>query len=289
MKWLLAFCFGLLVLTGPVAEAADDGWRPLFNGKDFSGWERYLGIPPDSVQVPGAGRDAKGNYTTPLGINHDPLHSFSIVELDGAPAIRLSGAIGGGVATLESFGNYHLKFQFKWGERRKDKRADQPRNSGFLYHAFGQDGEVQDRWMNSHQFQIQERRTGEYIAMGDAAADIHARRIDDKHYVYDPAGDPVTFGNNTSAGPTCGRMGGEYEKPAGAWNTLELICVGDECIQVVNGHVTLRVAASRQVSGRTFVPLTKGRLELQMEGWEIYFRDIEIRPIKEIPAEFAAH
>ena len=278
-----------LLFAGPVAQAADDGWRPLFNGKDFTGWERYLGIPPASVQIPGAERDAKGNYVKSLGIDHDPLHIFSIVEVDGAPAIRLSGVIGGGVTTLESFSDYHLKFQFKWGERRKDKRANQPRNSGFLYHAYGRQGEVQDRWMNSHQFQIQEGRTGEYIAMGNAAADIHARRIDDKHYVYDPAGDLFAFASQTTEGPTCGRKGGEYEKPAGEWNTLELICVGAQCIQVVNGHVTLRVANSRQVSDRSSIPLSKGRLELQMEGWEIYFRDIQIRPIKEIPTEFVAH
>jgi hypothetical protein len=287
MKWPMALCLVLLVCAGPAALAADDGWRPLFNGQDFSGWERYLGIPPASVQISGAGRDAKGNYVEPLGIDHDPLHSFSIVEVDGAPAIRLSGPIGGGVATLEPFSNYHLKFQFKWGAKRKDQHVNQPRNSGFLYHAYGRQGDVKDRWMNSHQFQIQEGRTGEYIAMGEAAADIHARRIDDKHFVYDPAGDRLTFGNKTPAGPACGRMGEEYEKPVGEWNTLELICVGDECIQVVNGHVTLRVAASRQLSGNDFVPLTKGRLELQMEGWEIYFRDIQICPITKIPDGFA--
>ena len=282
------FWFILPMLASPAARAADSDWHPLFNGKDFSGWERYLGIPPAPVQIPGTARDAKGNEVERLGIDNDPLHSFSIVEVDGSPAIRLSGMIGGGVSTLEPFSDYYLKFQFKWGERRKDKQADQPRNSGFLYHAHGQQGAVKNQWLSSHQFQIQEGRTGEYIAMGDAAADIHARRIDDNHFIYDPAGDRVTFGNQTPAGPTCGRMGEEYEKPAGEWNALELICVGDECIQVVNGHVTLRVAASRQVAGKNFVPLTKGRLELQMEGWEIYFRDIQIRSIREIPAEFSA-
>ncbi len=288
MKWPIVFCFLLLVLAGPAAQAADSDWRPLFNGKGFSGWERYLGMPPASVQIPGAERDAKGNYLKPLGIDNDPLHSFSIVEIDGRPAIRLTGAIGGGVTTLESFSNYHLKFQFKWGEKRKDQRANQPRNAGFLYHAYGQEGGVKGRWMNSHQFQIQEGRTGEYIAMGDAAAALHARQLDGKHFIYDPAGALVAFGNKTPSGPTCGRMGQEFEKPAGEWNTLELVCVGNECIQVVNGHVTLRIAASQRVEGDGFVPLTEGRLQLQMEGWEIYFRDIQIRPIKEIPAEFAA-
>jgi hypothetical protein len=287
MKLAGAIWFALLILAGPALLAAGNDWRPLFNGKDFSGWERYLGFPPASVNIPGVGRDADGHYLEPLGIDHDPLRVFSIVEVDGAPAMRLSGVIGGGVATLESFRDYHLKFQFKWGERRKDKNASLPRNSGFLYHAYGRQGDVKNQWLNSHQFQIQEGRTGEYIAMGGAVADIRARPMDGRGFVYDPASGRLTFGHETSSGPTCGRSGGEYEKPVGEWNTLELICVGGECIQIVNGHVTLRVAASRQESAHGLVPLTQGRLELQMEGWEIYFRDIMIRPIKEIPAEYA--
>ncbi len=27
-----------LLLSGSMAGAADDGWKPLFNGKDLSGW-----------------------------------------------------------------------------------------------------------------------------------------------------------------------------------------------------------------------------------------------------------
>jgi len=269
------------------ASAADGGWRSLFNGKDLTGWESYLGVPPPSVGIPGMERGADGKYSKPLGVDNDPLHAFSVVEVDGAPAIRLSGPLQGGLTTIESFSNYHLKFQFKWGGRRKDQRADQRRNSGFLYHAFGVPGAVKGRWMNSHQLQIAEGQTGDYIAMGTAAADIHARAIDAKHHAYDEAAGMVSFGNDEPAGPYCNRAGQDYEKPAGDWNTLEIICLGDTCIQVVNGHVTMRIASRRQ-DGKNYVPLTAGRLELDMEGWEINFRDLEIRPITEIPAGYAA-
>lgn len=287
-SWFVAL---FLLVAGSAASvfAADGGWRPLFNGKDLSGWESYLGVPPPSVEIPGAERDAQGKYLKPLGVGNDPLHTFSVVEVDGRPAIRLTGPLQGGLATVESFSNYDLKFQFKWGEKRKDQRADQRRNSGFLYHAYGAPGEVKGRWMNSHQFQIAEEHTGDYIAMGGAAGGIHARPAGGKKYVYDEAAATVTFNDGEKAGPYCNQPGQDCEKPAGEWNTLELICLGDTCIQVVNGHVTMRVAASQRLAGKTCTPLTGGRLELDMEGWEIYFRDIEIRPIKEIPAEYAAH
>jgi hypothetical protein len=81
--------------------------------------------------------------------------------------------------------------------------------------------------------------------------------------------------------------GGLYERPAPGWNTLELVCVGDQAVHVVNGQVVLRLTGSRQVAGDGFEPLPGGRLELQMEGSEVYFRDIEIQPITEMPAELA--
>jgi len=276
-------------MTGAAALGVDEGWRPLFNGRDLSGWECYLGVPPPSVDIPGAERDAHGKYLKPLGVNNDPLHTFSVVEIDGGPAIRMTGPLQGGIATLESFANYHLRFQFKWGGRRKDQRTDQRRNSGFLYHAYGALGEVKGRWLSSHQFQIAESQTGDYIAMGTAAAQIHARSTDPKHFFYDQAAGLIAFGNNEPAGPYCNQAGKDDEKPAGEWNTLEIICLGDTCIQVVNGHVTVRVAASQRSDGKAYVPLTQGRLELDMEGWEIYFRNLEIRPITEIPAEYAVH
>ncbi len=285
----LAPLFLLAAGAAASASAADDGWRPLFNGRDLAGWESYLGVPPPSVGIPGLECGADGKYSKPLGIDNDPLHAFSVVEVDGAPAIRLSGPLQGGLTTIESFSNYHLKFQFKWGGRRNDQRADQRRNSGFLYHAYGAPGEVKGRWMNSHQFQIAEEQTGDYIAMGTAAADIHARSLGPKHDIYDEASSAIVFGNKEAAGPYCYQPGKDYEKPAGEWNTLEIICLGDTCIQVVNGHVTMRLAASQRLSGKTYAPLTGGRLELDLEGWDIYFRDLEIRSITEIPAEYAAH
>jgi hypothetical protein len=274
---------GFLLAATCFASDEGMGWRPLFNGRDLSGWELFLGIPHAAADVPGAERDAKGNHAKPLGINNDPLRVVTVVEADGRPAIRLGTEAPGGLTTVESFGNYHLKMQFKWGEKKKGVR-----NAGFLYHAFGPPGDVQGRWMHSHQFQIKEGSTGDYIAMGRAVADVTARKIDEKRLGYDPAAPVMTFGSTAPLTPNCARLGEDREKAAGEWNTLEIYAVGDAAVQVVNGGVVFRLSHSRQVDGSGHAPLVSGRLQLQMEGTELFFRDIEIRPLRSLPAGVAA-
>ncbi|MFT3784240.1 MAG: DUF1080 domain-containing protein [Nibricoccus sp.] len=281
--WLaLVFAFSI-----GSAVAGQEGWRPLFNGKDFSGWETYLSVPLPTSEVPGAERDASGNYTKVLGVNVDPLKCFSIVEIDGKPAIRLSGEGFGTLASLESFSNYHVRLQYKWGTKKWLPGSEKkPRGSGLLYHGHGQhgDGDEGKRWVPHQQFQIQEGNTGEYVAVGDTACEITARK-DDKKFVYDPKAPALTFSAKTPNQNRCNKV--EMLEKDG-WNTIELFCVGDSAVQVVNGHLALRLTHSRKTIGDKVEPLTAGRLLLQMEGSEIYFRDIEIKPAAEIPAEFAA-
>ncbi|MFT3868130.1 MAG: DUF1080 domain-containing protein [Nibricoccus sp.] len=278
----------LMVLMAGSAFAADAAWRPLFNGKDFTGWETYLSVPLPTSEVPGEKRDEKGNYTQVLGVNVDPLKCFSVVEVDGKPAIRLSGEGFGTLATLETFSNYHLRFQFKWGTRKWLPGSEKkPRGSGLLYHGHGNhgDGDEGKRWMHHQQYQIQEGNCGEYVAVGDTACDITARKVDEKKFVYDPKASALMFSAKTPNQNRCNKSE-VFEKDG--WNTLELVCVGDEALQIVNGHVVLRLTGSRKAAGDGYEPLTGGKLLLQMEGSEIFFRDIEIKAVTEVPAEFAA-
>jgi len=47
---------------------------------------------------------------------------------------------GGGLTTRESFSNYHLCVDVKWGERKWEPRLALPWNSGLLYHCTGPHG-----------------------------------------------------------------------------------------------------------------------------------------------------
>jgi len=78
----------------------------------------------------------------------------------------------------------------------------------------------------------------------------------------------------------------DNEKPSGEWNVVEILCVGQTSVHVVNGRVNMILTGLRhKVDGRE-VPLTKGRLQIQSESAEIFWRNLEVRPLSEIPRKF---
>ena len=281
------FVFPLLATMFLVSCDSEPQWESLFNGKDFTGWETYIGVPHPSVDVPGMERDEEGRYTQPVGVNNDPLNIFTVATVDGAPALHVSGQIYGSFSTLKEYGNYHLRLEIKWGELKWAPREDQRRNSGLLYHGVGEFGKGLNVWKISHECQVMENDFGDSYRMGDTYCDITASRASERdRYTYDPTAPVVNFGPQ-SAGmtPICAKNP-LNEKPLGEWNTMELICFEGTSIHIVNGKVNMVNTNSHLVVDGKQVPLTKGVIQLQSEGAEVFFRNIEIRPITKIPAEY---
>jgi hypothetical protein len=78
----------------------------------------------------------------------------------------------------------------------------------------------------------------------------------------------------------------DHEKPAGEWNTVELYCFGGTSVHVVNGKVNMINYNSGKYLGEGKTePLTKGKIQFQSEGGELFIKNIKIKPIKKIPAE----
>lgn len=284
----LGFLLPLGLLLPLAAMAAD--WRPLFNGRDMAGWETYLAKPHASAEVAGLSRDEKGAYTAPIGSDRDPLGVFSVVDADGRPALRFSGQVFGVATTREEFGNYHLRLQFKWGTRKWPPRDQAVRDSGLLYHVHGAAGASSGVWPASVELQIQEHDCGDLYAILTQIT-VPARAVEGTNgrtlYHYDPAAAPVDFKQERPIGNRCIRLA-DHEKPSGEWNTVELICLGGDSIHVVNGQVVMRLKnARRKGAGDAWVPLQSGRISLQTEGAEVFYRDVEIRPLTAVPAEFA--
>jgi hypothetical protein len=263
-------------------------WEPLFNGKDFSGWEFYLGVPDPSVDVPGMERNEEGVYTQPVGLGKDPLNVFSVVQEDGAPALRFSGEIFGSFSTVAEYENYHLRLEVKWGEKIWfPSRWNGRRNSGLLYHGIGEFGAGLGVWKISHELQVMENDFGDSFRMGDTYCDITASRNErGRGYTYDPAAPAVRFGPLGTDFPAICSKNPVNEKPAGQWNTIELLCYEGTSIHVINGTVNMINTNSHILVNGKEVPLTKGVIQLQSEGAEIFYRNIEIRPISKIPAEY---
>ena len=100
----------------------------------------------------------------------DPERVYSVVDqIDGAPAIRISGKVWGGLLTKQAYRNYRLLVEFRWGGVTWGQREDRTRDSGILLHAQGRLGNTQKDfngpWLMSHEFQIIEGGVGDYIVV----------------------------------------------------------------------------------------------------------------------------
>jgi len=247
----------------------------LFNGTNLNGWETWLGPKFTS----GFDQD-----TVPIGLNVDPENVFSVVEEDGAPAIRISGQHFGGINTIESFENYHLSLDFKWGEQKWPPRDSSKRDSGLLYHAVGPQGADWGFWMRSQELQIQEGDVGDYWGVAGAAFDIPSLMTIDSNYVYAPEGEIRTFNYEEPNGRHCIKSK-DGENPSFEWNTVELYCSADTAVHIINGVTNMVLYQSAQLENGISKPLIGGKLQIQSEGAEVYYRNIKIRPITFLPSE----
>ena len=283
---------GVLLGVLAIHAHAQNGWTPLWNGTDLDGWTTWMRQPSPQSTVPGLTRDANGNYTEPIGPGRDPLKVFTVVSnVDGRPAIRISGEVFGELRSAGSFKDYHLKMQFKWGEKKWPPR-DRPetaRDSGLLYHVHAPPGAGGRTWARSIELQIQEHDVGDLYAVGSAIAVRATARAGTKPavYDYDPTGEWTFFSQSQGASGRCIKQP-DNEKPTGEWNTVELIALRDEAIHIVNGRVVMRLHGPVRIDSDLPTPVTSGPIILQSEGAEIFYRDIQVRPITAVPAEFAA-
>src|SRR5206468_2503797 len=99
----------LLVLApGDAAISQGSAWIKLFNGKDFSGWTKFL----------------------------DPRSKVSpekIWKVEG-DSIVCDGSVYGYLLTTREYENYVLRVQWRWGEK-----VTSERNSGVFVHVTGPD------------------------------------------------------------------------------------------------------------------------------------------------------
>jgi hypothetical protein len=290
-----AIALGTIGAAAFAKQTAPAGWTSLWNGRDLTGWTTWLARPEPASEVAGMVKGPNGRYTEVIGSNRDPLKVFTVApDVDGRPAIRISGEVFGELRTTRSFQDYHLKFDFKWGEKKwppRDAPATQ-RDSGLLYHVHAEPGAQGRTWARSIELQIQERDCGDLYAVGAAIA-VRARWRPGAQgqagtYVYDPAArEWIYFAQVAGQTGRCVKDP-DAEKPTGQWNSIELVCLGQECIHVVNGKVVMRLHGPTRIDGARPAPVTSGEIILQSEGAELFYRDIAFRPITAIPTEYSA-
>lgn len=280
----------LIACHGLPAYAADSSWHNLLD-KDFSQWDVYLSYPGDVINGVVTGTAPKS--LKPIGLNKDERRVFSVIDDDGTLVLRISGEIYGSSATKQEFSNYHFRARFKWGDRKWEPRLTELKDSGVLYHSTGEFGvDYWHSWMQSQEFQIIEEGIGDYWTIGNAQIDISAAKpAGSDLYNYKKGAPWLTFAANGeqfgAVANHCRR--GEDVEIKSDWNQIELICYEDRCVHIANGKVVMALKNSRHVVNGKVEPLTGGKLQIQSEAAEVFYKDIEIRPIKAMPQQYETY
>ena len=284
--WIFLLLF-VTIHPGSGQTEIKHSWQSLLD-KSLSNWDKFIGIPEPGVDVPGYTDENRKNQM-PLGLNNDPLHVFSMEEENGQPVLHVSGQILGGLSTKKEYQNYHLKFKFKWGKYKYAPRLTQKRDNGILYHATGPHGKFWNVWMRSHEMQIQETDMGDYFALGGVAINIKSKKLDNNQFIYANDGEFKNFIQGPGLINRC-RRNADNEKAYGEWNQLELICFEDKSIHIVNGKVVMALQDSRVHIAENDEPsLQRGKIQLQSEYAEAYYRDIQIQSIKNLPKQYSKY
>ncbi len=263
-------------------DIVENSWTSIWNGNDITGWHTYLGTP---YQIK---TDSLGKTIAPFGIDNDPLGVIKVVEIEQGNAIRISGVAWGMIYTEKEYKNYHLKLKIKWGDDKHPPRENRRRDSGLLYHGFGDPGSA-GNWMGSQELQIQQGDIGDYWPVGEVEIDIPSVPKEGEYHIFKEGADLRTYYLaeilDTAVADSLAKRrvlkAFDAEKPHGEWNDVELIVYGDSSIHIVNEKVVMRLFNSRNMN--TKLPLNSGKIILQSEGAEVFYKDLYLKSINEIP------
>jgi len=287
---LAAFVFALLSVIGLAAQSKEPVAKII--------------LPPEpvaqavtkKVNVLDLFREGKAemHINPKADIVDDPNNVFKF-EPDGL--FHVSGNGYGGITTLDSFKDYHLVIEFKWGDKTWGKRAKATRDNGILVHCYGPQGAVGGSWMASIEAQIIEGGVGDILVLSPKLSDgttlttsisAEAGIDSNKQTIWSPGAPRRTM--------TTGRLNWQHraanwkdtlgfrgkddvESPSGQWTRFEVIAKGDTLQYFVNGV---------KVNEAFEVKPSQGRILLQVEAAEMFVRRYELYPLGEFKEKWGA-
>lgn len=146
------------------------------------------------------------------------------------------GSPFGYARTPAAYHDYTLHVEWRW--------PDKPGNSGIFLHVTGED----KIWPACLEVQLKSGQAGMIIGSGGAR---FAELTDPKK-------------------KNVPRRADDSEKPAGEWNSADIICRGDTVRLTINGVL------QNEITGAT---LSSGFIALQAEGGAIEFRHVTLQPL----------
>ena len=243
----------------------EDVWTPLFNGKDLKGWYTFL-------QKHGKNSDPDRVIT----IEDNAIHLYKHAE-DKSNVVMVY------IGTEKEYSDYHLRFDYKWGDKKLEPRYKLKPDAGLYYHILGED----KVWPRALQYQVEQSNVADLITLYGFELDSS---VDPKTYGEEmPTFLPLERGGKERV---LGGKGIAYQKHLAKnferddWNHAEIIVRGDTTVHLLNSHVMNQGKNIRLVDpANPTKPLTitKGRIALEIEAAEIWFKNVEIRSLSDTP------
>jgi hypothetical protein len=221
----------------------------------------------------------------------DPRRVFRVT--DGL--LHITGEGLGSLITNQEYRDYHLVLEFKWGDKVYPPRTEKTKDSGLLIHSRGADGGYNGIWMPSIEVQIIEGGMGDYILVTGAGKDgqpvpisltCETARDRDGEVIWQQGGKRETFdlknrkrinwfGRDPDWADKLGFRGkNDLDHAQTEWTRFDVICDGGHVQNYVNGTL---------VNEAFDVTPDHGRIQLQAELAEIYFRRWELYPVGQGP------
>jgi hypothetical protein len=221
----------------------------------------------------------------------DPRNVFRVT--DGM--LHVTGDGLGGIITNKRYRDYHLVLEFKWGDRTWHERENAARDSGLLIHSNGIDGGYQGIWMPAIEVQIIEGGVGDFVPVPGKdeqgqpvqlsySCDVSRDRDDEVIWKEGGTRDTFTLGglkrvNWYGRDPDWEDKKGfrgpqDQDSPLGEWTRLDVISDG--------GHIQVFVNGTKVNEAFDASP-SAGRLQLQSELAEIFYRRWELWPLGKGP------
>ena len=196
----------------------------------------------------GKNLDGWYSFLTTKGKNNDPEKVFTVEN----GILHISGKEFGYICTEKTFSDFHLAVEFKWGEKKFPPRdADTTkRDNGICFYV--PLNEKDFVWPKSIECQVQEGDVGDFWMIDSTTVVIDGKRTEPNNY-------------------TRATKKKDGEKPNGEWNLVEVIVNKGRITYIVNGMV---------VNEAESPSLNEGKIIIQSEGAEIYYRKIEIAELK---------
>lgn len=248
-----------LVLVGLIGAGGigcgDDVHPVLFNGSDLTGWYSWLA-------ASGKNHDRLGVFRVEDGMIH-------VLGVDLAPGQFEFGYL----ATEREYEDYRLRFEYKWGPRRFVPWGP---DSGVFVGLVGPDAV----WPRSLECQVAGTDTGSVYVFDratiattvDPALAAPTYRLDGQPYVAPRIASPdfARIAHDTTVDSLTD------------WNLVVVTSVAGDIDIVVNGHTTFRGNTLTQPDPAFLddpskdIPLTRGRIAIQNEGAEVFYRNLEL-------------